>query len=67
MREPINKRPALYQNAAINRTQTERQIVDKRMQTGGVTTSYTYNGYKIHERFDPEGPPLADCIVRVLA
>lgn len=28
---------------------------------------YTYNGYTIHETFDPEGPRFSDCIVRLFA
>lgn len=26
---------------------------------------YTYNGYTIHETFDPDGPRFSDCIVRL--
>ena len=29
--------------------------------------SYIFEGYSVRETFDPDGPPLADCIVRVFA
>lgn len=64
MREFNDERPADC-GGKINHTQTERDTADKRQQIGNDLYSYLYDGYKIHERFDPEGPPFAACVVRV--
>ena len=35
--------------------------------TAAPDNEYTYNGYTIHETFDPEGPRFSDCIVRLFS
>ena len=65
MREPIiNERAANSRDITIKTTAPERrQHADKKRHTN----DYDFEGYKVRETFDPDGPSFSDCIVRVFA
>jgi len=39
----------------------QEQLANTRHQAN----DYYYEGYRIHETFDPDGPSFSDCIVRL--
>ena len=47
--------------------ETTDQIAVADTNTESTPNEYTYNGYIIHETFDPDGPRFSDCIVRLFA
>jgi hypothetical protein len=67
MREPINECVTDDRDAVMKSIFPESQAVDKRRQIGSDPNTYMFEGHKIHERFNPDGPTFADCIVRVFA
>ena len=48
-------------------TETNGQPTVPDTNTAATPNEYTYNGYTIHETFDPDGPCFSDCIVRLFA
>ena len=63
MREPIiNERVADNRDIPIKPTTPERE---RSVDAKRYANSYVYEGYKVRETFDPNGPSLSDCIVRV--
>ncbi|GHV15087.1 hypothetical protein FACS1894219_11750 [Clostridia bacterium] len=54
-------------NVTTDTAQTERGHTDKKRRIDNDPNNYMFEDYEIHETFDPNGPPFADCIVRVFA
>jgi hypothetical protein len=67
MRKPDNECLADNRDAVADRKQTERKPADNKRQISGDPYTYMFEGYEIHETFDPNGPTFPDCIVRVFA
>ena len=65
MREPNSDHLADSRDIKTDTAQTERGRADKRRQIGNDPNNYMFEGYEINETFDSNGPPFADCIVRV--
>ena len=59
MREPIkNEQAADVRGVSIKTSEREQPAEKKRL-------TNEYEGYRIYETFDPNGPTFKDCIIRV--
>ena len=63
MRESINNERAADIRDVIIKTAKPGRPADTKRQAN----DYLYEGYKIHETFDPDGPSFSECIVRVFS
>jgi hypothetical protein len=66
MREPINTE-RLADSHGVSSDTSRPDNAGKRRQPCGEPNNYMFEGYEIHETFDPNGPTFPDCIVRVFA
>ena len=67
MREKIiDNRPADLRGVDTDTNASEREYrAEYNRQSNGNQSDSLYDGFTIHETFDPKGPEFVDCVVRI--